>query len=155
MEVWRKVDFLPSHFEISNKGRIKNTKTNNILKGWKNPKGYLVISICVNNKTTTHLKHRLVAKAFIPNPNNYDQVNHINGNKLDNTVSNLEWCNNTHNITEAYKNNLITTNRLSSEQRDSIVYKRDVLNMKFIEIAKELGINESSVRGNYYRRKRK
>lgn len=153
-EEWRNLDFLPSHLEVSNLGRFRNTRTNNILKGWKNPKGYIIVSVSRNNKTETYQLHRLVALAFIPNPNKYPQVNHINGDKQCNKVSNLEWCDNTHNIKEAYRNNLITTNRLTQEQRDNIVYMRDSLGMKFVDIAKEYGIKESSVRGNYYRRKR-
>ena len=153
-EEWRKLDFLPPHFEVSNLGRFRNTRTNNILKGWKTPRGYISVSIPRNNTTETYQLHRLVALAFIPNPNGYDQVNHINCNKQDNRLENLEWCNNTHNIKEAYKNNLIS-GRLTHEQRESIVHKRDVLGMKFIDIAKEFGVNESSIRGNYYRRVKK
>ena len=60
--------------------------------------GYERITLRVNKKTRNQKIHRLVAIAHIPNPTNEEQVNHMNGNKLDNNYTNLEWCNGSYNI---------------------------------------------------------
>lgn len=61
------------------------------------PDGYLRLNLCVNSIQIHKMIHRVVAEAFIPNPNNYAQVNHIDGDKTNNKVENLEWCNNSMN----------------------------------------------------------
>jgi hypothetical protein len=66
-------------------------------------KNYYIVNLCKNGKSKNYRVNRLVAEAFIPNPNNYPVVNHKNGNKLDNRVENLEWCSYSHNEKEAYK----------------------------------------------------
>ena len=66
-------------------------------------KGYMRANLTINGKPKMFLVHRLVAMCFIPNPNNYKQVNHIDGNKLNNHVSNLEWCSNQQNRDHAKK----------------------------------------------------
>ena len=69
--------------------------------------GYERVSLWKKGKQKKYLIHRLVAAAFIPNPNGFKCVNHIDGNKLNNNADNLEWCNESHNMQHAYKNNLI------------------------------------------------
>ena len=78
-------------YEVSTEGRIRNKKTGRILKLGKNNRGYLNVILYKNGKQKNFLVHRLVAIAFIPNPDNLPQVNHINENKEDNSVDNLEW----------------------------------------------------------------
>lgn len=152
MEEWRNLDILPPHYFVSNRGRFKNTRTDHIHSGWVNPKGYRVVSVPRNNTTETYLLHRLVAMAFIPNLRGLPQVNHKDCNKQNNCVTNLEWCDNQENISHAYANNRL--GKLTAEQRDDIVRLRDDLGFKFVEIANMYGVNESSIRGNYNRRKR-
>lgn len=67
---------------------------------------YLRVKVSINGKRKKYLVHRLVAMAFIPNPNNYKCVNHKDGNKLNNNVSNLEWCSYSYNLKHAYNTNL-------------------------------------------------
>lgn len=69
-------------------------------------RGYAIVNLYKNGKMKSYSVHRLVAKAFIENPNEYKQVNHINGIKLDNRVENLEWCTAQYNTKHAYDNNL-------------------------------------------------
>lgn len=87
-EEWTKIEDF-ENYEISNLGKVKNTKTGRILKTCSQ-NGYVVAGLC-KTKVKTIPIHRLVAKAFIPNPENKAHVNHIDKNPLNNTVSNLEW----------------------------------------------------------------
>lgn len=92
---------------VSNKGNVKNIITSTILTLSKKM-GYHYVSTDVNFKTFGMRVHRLVALAFIPNDDKTKKfVNHINGNKLDNRVENLEWVTPQHNVQHAYDNKLI------------------------------------------------
>lgn len=77
-------------YYISNKGQVGNIFR--IIKPSLSLQGYFHVSIKINGKNKNIYNHKEVAKAFIPNPNNLSQVNHIDGNKLNNSVDNLEWC---------------------------------------------------------------
>ena len=88
--------FLPiknyEKYSISNHGNIKNNKTNRILKPSTNPQGYKLINLCKNGKVENSRVHRLVAKAFLENPDNKQKVDHIDNNPANNNVKNLRWC---------------------------------------------------------------
>lgn len=89
-EIWKDIKGYEGLYQISNLGRVKSLKTGKIRKQCYDKDRYLKIEL--SNKTQKSLKiHRLVAQAFIPNPLNLPQVNHKDGNKLNNNVNNLEW----------------------------------------------------------------
>lgn len=77
---------------IRSDGVVINNKTNRQLKPSKQTNGYLIVSLSKNNIKHTVTIHRLVAEHFIKNPNKYNQINHIDENKNNNSVENLEWC---------------------------------------------------------------
>ena len=113
-EIWKDIDGYDDKYQVSNLGRVKsmyfinrhaNIPREKILKFGYNLQGYPFVVLCHSGKTSKPLSvHRLVAKAFIPNPNNYPVVNHINGIKTDNRVENLEWCTQQYNIKQSFKN---------------------------------------------------
>lgn len=92
MEVWKDVVGYEGLYKISNKGRIISCGTGNYMKLSKDSKRYITCGLTKDKKQLMHRVHRLVAMAFIPNPNNYPQVNHKDENKSNNCVENLEWC---------------------------------------------------------------
>lgn len=104
-EVWKDIRGYEGYYQISSCGRIKSLdrkvkhlkggyaiKKGKILKQCYDKDGYLLVVLYKNNKKRTRRVHRLVAMAFIPNPNNYPQINHRDEDKTNNTVQNLEWC---------------------------------------------------------------
>ena len=100
--------FLPIHnfeglYSISDNGEIFGHKRKKLVKQRINKFGYNTIKLCKNSKLYYFMIHRLVAETFIPNPNNLPQVNHIDGNKQNNCVDNLEWCTQSYNMKHAYK----------------------------------------------------
>lgn len=92
MEIWKTINSFPN-YEVSNVGSVRNTKTGNMLKVATNNSGYKLVCLSHKNKKQTGYIHRLVAEAFINT--NLDTrtsvVNHIDGNKSNNTIKNLEW----------------------------------------------------------------
>ena len=80
------------NYYIYSDGRVQNCSTNHFLKYTSDKSGYLKVRLYKDKHQHTLLVHRLVALAFLPNPNNYPQVNHKDENKHNNDVSNLEWC---------------------------------------------------------------
>lgn len=93
MEIWKSVEGYNGKYQVSSWGRVRNAESGKILKPYKNSKGYLKVGLHAKGKRSPekHRVHRLVAKAFVDNPYNLPQVNHKDGNKENNSVTNLEW----------------------------------------------------------------
>lgn len=96
-EIWKKIEGYPS-YSVSNIGRVRNDTRDKLLKLVRNRCGYIVARLNIEGVQKTHTIHRLVAMAYIPNPLNKPEVNHINEDKTDNRVSNLEWVTRSENI---------------------------------------------------------
>ena len=79
-------------YEVSNLGKVRNIKSGRVLKTSLNNNGYLRLWLCENNKRKHLYLHRIIATAFIDNPEEKPCVNHIDENKTNNDLSNLEWC---------------------------------------------------------------
>lgn len=90
MEEWKAIEGY-ENYEVSTAGQVRNKSTGKILKQWKHKTGYLYVTLYKNSKQTHFQVYRLVATAFIPNPNGYDTVDHINHDRQDNRVENLQW----------------------------------------------------------------
>lgn len=125
-EIWRDINGYEGLYEVSNMGRVKSlnynrTNQEKILKLGKNKNGYMIVVLCKNGKTKTCQVHRLVANAFIGNPNNLPMINHKDENPSNNCVDNLEWCD------ASYNQNYGTANqkRIASTDYKSIAAKID------------------------------
>lgn len=97
VEVWKKIPIEGlERYSISSIGQVRNDDRKRIMKIYLSNRGYYCIQL--SGAKTKHFRvHRLVALAFIPNPNNYPYVNHIDGDTENNCVENLEWCTQLHN----------------------------------------------------------
>lgn len=101
MEQWKQIEGYP-HLYISTKGRIYTTTYQRFLKPYLTNRGYLNIGLNKDKVIKVTSVHRLVAKAFIPNPDNLPQVDHIDGNKLNNEVKNLQWISTSDNCRKSF-----------------------------------------------------
>lgn len=89
--VWKDVKDYEVEYQVSNFGHVYSIKREKYIKAYMDKDGYLIVGLCKDSKQKIYKVHRLVAKAFIPNPENKQQVNHIDGDKTNNRVENLEW----------------------------------------------------------------
>lgn len=111
-EIWK--DIFGGKYQISNLGNIislnyHREKRIKQLSKLNMPNGYITVKLCVDGKVKRYSLHRLVAEAFIPNPENKPFVNHKDGNKRNNNVDNLEWCTQSENQLHAVRNGLQKT----------------------------------------------
>lgn len=96
-EIWKEILGYERTYEVSNFGRVRNIRTGKILKPTNDKDGYLQLVLSKNGTRKTVKVHRLVAYAFLPNPQNLPQINHKDEDKTNNKVDNLEWCDSKYN----------------------------------------------------------
>lgn len=162
-EIWKPVPGYEGYYEISNTGKVRSltrTITDSLGKTriypgkiltQKNVKGYYKLQLSKDGTRKEYFVHRLLAEAFIPNPDNLPAVNHKDENKQNNNIDNLEWC------TVEYNNRYGTKNERCSQTKSKPVIMCDKNTQKPIKefpsvkiAADELGISQSSA-GNIYK----
>lgn len=129
-EIWKDIEDYEGLYQVSNFGRIKSlkrtvmrrnnrqyTEKEKILNQYNNKKGYKYVCLCKEGKAKSIKTHRLVAETFIPNIFNKEQVNHIDYDKANNIVTNLEWVTNKENYEHARKNQNIVNGLLLRWQK--------------------------------------
>ena len=133
-EIWKPVigyhDIRGNRFMASNTGKIKSCVTGKILKTYISCRGYESLRLTVDGEKKSITVHRAVALAFIPNPNQYAEINHKDGNKLNNSLNNLEWCTRSQNERHKFDTGLYDPIRISGERNGN--HKLTVENVKYI-----------------------
>lgn len=116
--MWKIVENYP-RYEVSDGGEVRIIQNNKILKKSVDARGYYKVTLTNDDERKTFFVHRLVAMAFVPNPHNFNQVNHIDENKQNNNSNNLEWCDIIYNCNYGTRNQRISKankNRVFSEE---------------------------------------
>ena len=163
MEEWRDIKGYEGVYQVSCFGRVrsmdrylpashgsKQLRKGQIIKGVVMPNGYLVVGLWNDNKCKQCYVHRLIAQAFIPNPNRLPQVNHKDEDKTNNDVSNLEWCDNAYNINYGTVKARISQSHYALEKGTRVgQYKDGKLIAEYInaqEASRVTGIDGSAIR---------
>ena len=161
-EQWLPIKGYETHYEVSNYGRVRNIpriitmccrggqylSKQTINKPSPNNKGYRRVFFSKHNRVATKYVHRLVAEHFCPNPLNYKEVNHIDGNKENNLAVNLEWVSRRQNCVHARRNNLCipTPSKLTTKEVDEIIAMRNQGYSRKL-VSEKYGIDPTNVTG--------
>jgi hypothetical protein len=137
MEVWKRIDSIEGfeeyhNYEVSNHGRVRNCTTSRIIKPRVLKSGYLLVGLRLNGVNKDFYLHRLVALAFIPNPNNFADVDHINSDKTNNAIDNLQWLSHESNVKKSNNKQVfcVELNRIFDSA---------------MEAGRQLGLNQSNI----------
>lgn len=147
MREWRLivVNEEATNYEVSSDGLVRNKTTKHILKPSYINSGYLIVGICLDNKRRKKfLIHRLVVMAFIPNINNYPEVNHKDENKTNNNVENLEWCTSKYNQNYGTAIKRARENRIYAYGEDNPLYGKSLSD----DTRLKMSLNHADVNGD-------
>jgi hypothetical protein len=156
MEKWKDIANCKNSYLISNKGNVKSliaraNKKEFIMAINLDKDGYEVVGLFINKKKILKKVHRLVALAYIENPLNKPQVNHINGVKTDNDVNNLEWCTAKENIRHSFKTGL-SKNHPGTDRYNSKLLDKDIVAIRRlgrvrtgVELAKAFNVSKQLI----------
>ena len=134
--------FIESH-EVFEDGVVVNVITRHVLTPTVNPNGYLKVTLNNKGRKLQVALHRLVAEHFIPNPGKFPQVNHIDGNKLNNHKDNLEWCTCSQNRQHAITNNLVPNKQIVIPYENiPKVFERNLNGESIRDLAKVFNVHE-------------
>lgn len=144
-EIWKDVDGYEGLYQVSNLGRVKRVATSRVLNGMNSGSGYVQVGLYKQGVVSRKLIHRLVAQAFIPNHEHKSEINHIDEDKTNNNINNLEWSTRKENINHGTRNErvskiksipIIATNLKTGKYRE--FYGTS-------ECARQLGLNHSHI----------
>ena len=124
-EQWKPIQEFNGEYEVSNLGRVRSMKryygmVRRIMPQTIQRKGYYAVTFWMNNKAYCRKVHRLVIEAFTPNPDSLPCINHIDGNKLNNHIDNLEWCTYQQNMQHAVRTGLTHPHQWTDDERKQI-----------------------------------
>ena len=142
-EVWRDVPRYEGLYQVSNCGRVRSTRTQQVLRPDRSVHGgYLRYTLSANNRAARYRAHRLVAEAFVPNPYNKPQVNHKNGIKTDNRADNLEWCTASENQRHSRR---VLKNECGVKKKAVLCIETGTVYPSMTAAARDLGLHVSSL----------
>ena len=143
MEIWHDTEGYEGLYQVSNKGHVKSLKwgKERILRPMINSSGYYHIGLYNDGVRKAFRLHRLVAEAFIPNPDNLPEINHRDENKKNNCVENLEWCDRGYNINYGTRNERVSRKILQYSKSGDFIREWTGA----LEVERVLGINNSHI----------
>ena len=143
MEIWHDIEGYEGLYQVSNKGHVKSLKwgKERILRPMINSSGYYHIGLYNDGVRKAFRLHRLVAEAFIPNPDNLPEINHRDENKKNNCVENLEWCDRGYNINYGTRNERVSRKILQYSKSGDFIREWTGA----LEVERVLGINNSHI----------
>lgn len=141
--MWKDIIDWENLYEVNEYGDVRNKKTNKLIKGDTNNAGYQRVCLYNGNKKKRMFRHRLVAIHFLTNDKNLEQVNHIDGNKKNNHVSNLEWCSQKEN--ELHKIKLLKSENYKPFEVEYDNGYKEVFELKS-DLAEKLGLSKTTIK---------
>lgn len=169
-EIWKDIEGYEGLYQVSNLGNVKRlggvvmmkdgrTKTvkERVLKQSLAGRGYPFVGLCKDNEVKQEYTHKLVSKAFIPNPDNLPEVNHIDEDKTNNRVDNLEWCTRLYNLTYNDRHKKVGLKQIGKKPYNNKPVIQYTVNGEYVakydsvmDCAKALDCCESNIRGVIY-----